>query len=243
MEKVLEILSSFITADNVALLSVIITVFIFIFSRQAEIRYKKHDEKKAQYLKLIELLEKHFSGISKNRKGEITISDTLRKLFFDAGASLLMYGSKKIYRLYVLFREFNTNPLIKQCKYYKEDVTLYIMSEILVTMRKEVGLSYFNSVSNNEALAFFVNDISSNPTAKENAIEARFCMRMIKLELWMIDRTQFIWIKSLYNYLFRPVFAIFLLLFRYLFFIPLGRIIVKLFPNVAEKVGRKGKDT
>ena len=28
------------------------------------------------------------------------------------------------------------------------------MSEILVTMRKEVGLGYFNSISNNEALAF-----------------------------------------------------------------------------------------
>lgn len=220
MEKILEILSSFITADNVALLSVIITVFIFIFSRQAEIRYKKHDDKKVQYLKLIELLEKHFSGISKNRKGEIILSDTLRKLFFDAGASLLMYGSKKVYRLYVLFREFNSNPLIKQCKYYKEDVTLYIMSEILVTMRKEVGLSYFNSVSNNEALAFFVNDISSNPTAKKNAIEAKFRIRMIKLELWMIDRTQFIWIKSLYTYLFRPVFAIISISFKYLFFSP-----------------------
>ena len=43
------------------------------------------------------------------------------------------------------------------------------MSEILVTMRKEVGLSYFNSIGNNEALAFFVNDISSNPIAKESA--------------------------------------------------------------------------
>ncbi len=56
----------------------------------------------------------------------------------------MLYGSKKIYRQYLLFREFTNNPLIKQCKYYKENIIIYIMSEILVTMRKEVGLSYFN---------------------------------------------------------------------------------------------------
>ena len=69
MEKILEILTNLITADNVALLSVIITVLIFIFSRRAEIRYKKHDDKKVQYLKLFELMEKNLSGVRKNKKG------------------------------------------------------------------------------------------------------------------------------------------------------------------------------
>lgn len=236
MEKSLEILTNLITADNVALLSVIITVLIFIFSRRAEIRYKKHDDKKVQYLKLIELMEKNLSGVRKNKKGEIVLSDDLRKLFFDTGASLLMYGSKKVYRLYVLFREFTSNPLIKKCKYYKEDVALHIMSEILVTMRKEVGLSYFSSVSNNEALAFFVNDISRNPAAKKKSIEAKFRIRMIEFELWMIDRTQFIWMKSLYINFIKPIFAIISISFKYLIMIPLGRIIIKIFPKFAERI-------
>lgn len=239
MDKVLEILSSLITADNVALLSVIITVLIFIFTRQAEIRYKKHDDKKVQYLKLIDLMEKTFSGVSKNKKGEVILSDNMKKLFFDTGASLLMYGSKKVYRLYVLFREFTSNPLIRQCKYYREDVALHIMSEILVTMRKEVGLSHFNNVSSNEALAFFVNDISSNPIAKKNALEAKFRIKMIKLELWLIDRTQFIWMKSLYIYLIKPILAMISLAFKYLFLIPFGRIIKKVFPKFADKIQKK----
>lgn len=236
MEKILEILTNLITADNVALLSVIITVLIFIFSRRAEIRYKKHDDKKVQYLKLIELMEKNLSGARKNKKGEIVLSDDLRKLFFDTGASLLMYGSKKVYRLYVLFREFTSNPLIKKCKYYKEDVALHIMSEILVTMRKEVGLSYFSSVSNNEALAFFVNDISRNPAAKKKSIEAKFRIRMIEFELWIIDRTQFVWMKSLYINFIKPIFAIISISFKYLIMIPLRRIIVKIFPKFAERI-------
>ena len=80
--------------------------------------------------------------------------------------------------------------MIKQCKYYKDSVILFIMADILMTMRKEVGLSYFNSIDSNEALAFFVNDISSNPVAKENAMDARFRIKMIRFELAVIDRTR-----------------------------------------------------
>lgn len=121
MNTILETGSNYITSDNVAFLSVIITVLIFIITRHAEMRYKKYDDK---------------------------------KMFFDVGASLLLYGSKKIYRQYLLFRNFTTNPLIKQCKYYKEDIVMFIMADILKIMRKEVGLSYFNSIKSNEALAF-----------------------------------------------------------------------------------------
>ena len=76
------------------------------------------------------------------------------------------------------------------------------MSEILVTMRKEVGLSYFNSISNNEALAFFINDVSCNPIAKSNSMDAKFRIKMIKLELFIIDRTRFLWIKKVLFYIY-----------------------------------------
>lgn len=50
MEDILSKISGFITADNIALLSVIITVLIFVASRHEELKYKKHDDKKVQYL-------------------------------------------------------------------------------------------------------------------------------------------------------------------------------------------------
>lgn len=236
MEDILNKISEFITADNIALLSVIITVLIFVASRHEEIRYKKHDDKKVQYLKLIKLMEETFMETKKDKKGELILSDNLKKQFFDTGSSLLLYGSKKIYRQYLLFREFTNNPLIKQCKYYKDNIIIYIMSEILVTMRKEVGLSYFNSIGNNEALAFFVNDISSNPIAKENSLDAKFRIKMIKFELAMVDRTRFIYIKMFYISCIKPIFAGISIIFKYIFVIPLGRIIMKLFPAFAQKI-------
>lgn len=235
MEDILSKISGFITADNIALLSVIITVLIFVASRHEELKYKKHDDKKVQYLKLINLMEETFMGTKKDKKGELILSDELKKQFFDTGSSLLLYGSKKIYRQYLLFREFTNNPLIKQCKYYKDNIIIYIMSEILVTMRKEVGLSYFNSIGNNEALAFFVNDISSNPIAKENALDAKFRIKMIKFELAMIDRTKFMFIKTFYISCIKPIFSGILIIFEYILVIPFGCILMKLFPAFVQK--------
>lgn len=234
MESTIETIGSYITSANVALLSVIITVLIFVITRHAELRYKKHDDKKVQYLKLIDLMQQTFSN--PNKKGEAVLSDETKRLFFDTGASLLLYGSKKIYRQYLLFREFTTNPLIKSCKYYKDNIVIYVMADILRTMRKEVGLSYFNSIASNEALAFFVNDVSRNPVAKENAIDAKFRIKMIKFELAMIDRTRFIFAKQIYMCLIRPFGAGIKIVAKYVVLIPCGRLITKLFPKFAQKV-------
>ncbi len=236
MDKILEVLKSLITADNIALLSVIVTVLIFIVSRSAEIRYKKRDDIKVQYIKLIQLMEKMFSSAHKKENGEIELSEELKMFFFDTGASLLMYGSKRIYRLYLLFREFTTNPLIKKCKYYDAKIIIHIISEILVTMRKEVGLSYFNSISNNEALAFFINDVSSNPIAKSNSMDAKFRIRMIKFELFVFDRTRFLWLKKFYFVFVKPVLGGIKILCKYLILIPFGKMMTKLFPKFVEKV-------
>ena len=235
MKELIEKVGSLITTDNIALLSVIITVLIFVISRHAELRYKKHDDKKIQYLKLIALMETFLTGIDKDMKGEMTLSPDLKQQFFDTGASLLLYGSKRIYRHYLLFREFSSNPLIKQSKYYKNDLVIYIMSEILVTMRKEVGLSYFNSIRNNEALAFFVNDISSNPIARENAIDAKFRIKMIRFELAVIGHTRFIFVKEAYTKIVRPIFAGITIILKHIVVVPFGRLLGKLFPSLVQK--------
>lgn len=243
MKDILEKVGGFITADNVALLSVIITVLIFVATRRAEIRYKKHDDKKVQYLKLIDLMQQTLTGFKKNKQGEVILSDDMRKLFFDTGASLLLYGSKKIYRQYLLFREFTTNPLIKQCKYYKDSIVMYIMADILRMMRKEVGLSYFNSIGGNEALAFFVNDISSNPIAKENAMDALFRIKMVRFELAFIDRTRFIYLKSFYASIIKPILAGASIILKYVVVIPFGRLLTKLFPKFAQTVHSEHNDS
>ena len=239
LEPSLEKISHYITSNNIALLSVIITVLLYIFTRHSEIRYKKYEDKKIQYLKLIELMQKTLACSKIDKSGDSILSDEIRKLFFDTGASLLLYGSKKIYRQYMLFREFSTNSLIKHCKYYKSDIVLFIVADIFKTMRKEVGLSYFNSIGSNEALAFFVNDISSNPIAKEKAIDAMFRIKMVKFELAIIDRTRFIFIKQIYASFIRPIFAGLSILWKYIVVIPFIHIITKLFPKAINKLQPK----
>lgn len=240
MNLILEKVSEYITSDNIALLSVVITVLIFVITRHAELRYKKHDDKKVQYLKLIDLMQKTLANpAQKDKQGNIVLPDETKRLFFDTGASLLLYGSKRVYRQYLLFREFAKNPLIKQCKYYKDSVILFIIADILITMRKEVGLSCFNSIDSNEALAFFVNDISSNPVAKENAMDARFRIKMIRFELAVIDRTRFIFIKQVYTSFIKPVFAGVLVILKHILIIPGRRVIIKFFPEARKKSAGK----
>ena len=75
MEDILSKISGFITADNIALLSVIITVLIFVASRHEELKYKKHDDKKVQYLKLINWLslirvQRYEKDYFNHKKGE-----------------------------------------------------------------------------------------------------------------------------------------------------------------------------
>ena len=110
------------------------------------------------------------------------------------------------------------------------------MADILKTMRKEVGLSYFNSIKSNEALAFFINDVSSNPIAKENAIDAMFRIKMVRFELMMIDRSRFIYLKQFYKSLIKPIFAGITIVFKYILLIPFGRLILKKFPEFAKKL-------
>ncbi|MBO6240542.1 MAG: hypothetical protein J6O61_06885 [Butyrivibrio sp.] len=229
-------ISKLITAENVALLSVVITFTIFVLSKNQETRYKKLEDKKTQYLKLINLMQKTFLA-SVDKKEKDLNSGEMRNLFFDTGSSLLLYGSKRIYRRYIFFREFTTNPLIKNCTYYKEEIAMYIMSDILRTMRKEVGLSLFNNIDDNDALAFFVNDISSNPIATEKNLDARFRIKMIKFELWMIDRCKGIWIKTIFTTFIRPVFCIFGIVIKYIVVIPFGRVIKHFFPAFGTNVG------
>ena len=79
--------------------------------------------------------------------------------------------------------------------------------------------------------------------AKENAMEAKFRIKMIRFELAVIDRTKFIYTKRLYTSFIKPVFAGTSITLKYLVVIPYGRLIAKLFPKFAEKVQAEHSET
>lgn len=253
MGEVWRTVSVYITTENIALFSVIITIGIFVFTRRSELRYKKHDNKKVQYLKLIALLEqvmvehnKNVSNLPQNnnkksaQKGlsatDIELTDSVRKQFFDMGASLLIYGSKKLYRQYLFFRDFTFNPLIKQCKYYSDTISIYVMANILTTIRKEVGLSIFDNIKANEALGFFVNDLVHNPIAIKNADDAKFRIRMIKFELGLIHQIEFPFLYRAYIAFVKPIIGGVSVCIKFLVLLPLGSLLGKIFPRFAATV-------
>lgn len=236
MKELLKSINLLITADNIALLSMAITLLVFILSRRSELKYKKHDDRKVQYIKLIKLMEQFIIGGKKDSNGEMQISDDLKKQFFDSGASLLLYGSKALYRQYLLFREFSSNPLVRYSKYYENALIIYVIADVLKTMRKEVGLSTFSNIHANEALGFFVNEITNNPNAKNKAHEAKFRIKMIRFELFMMDRTKLVFGKGIFFKYIKPLFAALPIMAKYILFIPLGGLLKKLFPEFFAKV-------
>jgi len=112
------------------------------------------------------------------------------------GSSLLLYGSKKLYKQYVFYRGFGTNPIVNSSKHYNQDLILYILANMLKTIRKEVGLNDFNNISDVEALAFFVNDADNNPNIKIKFYKARYQFQMVRLEIFLIDVIKFVHFKK-----------------------------------------------
>lgn len=103
-------------------------------------------------------------------------------------------------------------------------------------MRKEVGLNKFYNIDDNEALAFFINNVANNIGAKINSLDAKFRIKMIRFELFIRNRICFIWIRTLYKTLIQPFFASIIILFKYLIFVPLGWLITKIPPKNTKKV-------
>lgn len=235
MENILSLIKSAyefaegLDIEQITLLSVLVTLIIFVFDRRKDTKNVQLEARREQYKKFILLLQKSLvSGVKQDEK--------TRSEFFDVGVSLLLYGSKKVYKKYVFFREYTTNPIIQKSEHNKKEVLLYVIADILKTIRHEVGLTSFRELSSNEALAFFVNDIGMNPISKVQAYQARYHIFMLKAELFALDRYNFVLLKKLYYCCLKPIFGIFAIALKYLVVLPFGKFITFLFPKWAKKI-------
>ena len=171
------------------------------------------------------------------------MDEKARGEFFDAGVSLLLYGSRRVYKKYVFFREYTTNPVIQKSKHNQKEVLIYVIADILKAIRHEVGLTSFGELSSNEALAFFVNDIGMNAASKVQAYQAKYHIFMLKAELFALDRYNFVLLKKFYYYCIKPIFGILAIVFKFIIVIPLGKLITLLFPKWAQKIREEKEGT
>lgn len=110
MREFIERVSSHITENNIALLSVIITVLIFIISRHSELRYKKHDDKKVQYLKLIHLMEQFLIQVGNDENDNLALSSELKQQFLILGPLCCYMGQKRFTATICCFGNFQLIP-------------------------------------------------------------------------------------------------------------------------------------
>ena len=243
MNFIIELISNIVnfiknlSTEQITLISIFVTFIIYVLGKQNELKLKKHELRKENYIKFIKTLET-FTSKFKTYGKEMKVTPKVAEEWFDMGASLLLYGSKKLYKKYIFFRNFQS-PLIEKCKYYEENLTLYLINDMLNQIRKEVGLNIFEGNSGYDSIAFFVNDMSNNPIAKQKCMKDRFRIFMIKFELFIIDRIKFTFIKKIYYSIIAPIIGILKVLFKYLVMLPIGKIIIKFFPNIAKKLQRK----
>ena len=223
-----------LSIEHITLFSVLVTLIIFVSGKQSEIKYKQLEARREEYAKFIRLLQKSIAG-------GVKMNQETKKEFFDAGASLLLYGSKRVYKKYLFFREFTSNPLIVNSKYNIKEIGIYVIADMLKAIRHEVGLTSFRELSTNEALAFFVNDIGMNPKSKIQSYRARYSIFMIKAELFAIDRLKFVFAQKIYYCVLKPLLGIVSLLWKFLISIPLGWLLTKLFPKWSAKVIQEKK--
>lgn len=211
-----------ITTEQIAIFSLFVTILIFILNRRAELKYKKYEDKKIEYRKLISLLNITYTEPEKMKLDkEGKPNKELQKDFFDTGASLMLYASKKLYKEYVFFREFSCSEHMKLSKYYDSKMIIYILANLMKQIRKEVGLANLNSVSSNEALAFFVNDIGISSGKKNEAIIMNYKIRMLKIDLFFLDIVNGVFLQYIYCNIIKSIFGIIRCIFIYIFFYPI----------------------
>lgn len=218
-----------INADNVALFSVLVTILIFILNRYSELKYRKHEDSKQQYMKLINLLSIAYTEpekLSLDEKGKV--DPDIQKQFYDTGVSLMLYASKKLYKQYIFFRDFSISEYMKLSRYYDETLIVYIIADIFKQIRKEVGLNYWNSITSNQAIAFFVNNVGNNPAQAIISYEKAYRIKMLKLELFFMNRFSLVTTHRIYYKWLKPIFAFLPICLKYIIVLPIVHIVGKI---------------
>lgn len=78
-------------------------------------------------------------------------------------------------------------------------------------------------------MAFFINNIGTVPIQKNKAQKMNYKIKMIKIELFFLDRLHGVIFHALYYNFIKPIFGIIQCWFIYIFIIPVGKIIKSLF--------------
>lgn len=215
LEKLKEVFEGFwgLNANQIAIISLIITLLLFVAGKRAENKIKIYETRKEEYQKLIDFFIKIFSAVS--NKEEVPQDDKTKKEFLDMGASLAIYGSKKLYKTYCFYRLISLDEKVQATKWYSKDMPMYCLGEMFQIMRKEIGLNHeLIQVDVPDVLSFYLTDFSK-PQFKKNFYKYHYNKLVLKsIIFWgkVEDFIPFVWVS---NYILKPFFLTLYFIIRF----------------------------
>lgn len=235
MKSIIQIISN-LSSEQIALISVIVTILLYLLGKHNELKFKKHELKKEKYLEFVYMLKEiYLNG------GNIELNDEWKEKFFEFGSTVFIYGSKKMYKKYCFFREFSSK-MIKNCKYYSSDLSLYLVADMLNQVRREIGMYSFELPLKFNSISFYTNDIYFNPKIDLKWWTCKFKVFLIKFELFLYKIEELIFIRIVFNLVMLP-FKMILIIIKCLIMIPLGRLLLNLkIDKVIEKKLKNNKN-
>ena len=220
MESIKNILKD-LTSEHVALISVMVTILLFIFGRFNELKFKKHELKKEKYFQFIDMLKEIYL-----KEGKIELNKAQKTKFFDFGSTIFIYGSKKMYKKYCFFRECSCD-FVKKTRFYYDGIALFLVADMLNQIRKEIGMYNFEIPLNYKSIAFYANDIYLNPKINLKWWDNKLRVFLIKFELFLYKIIELVPLRIIYSIISLP-FKMIVVMFKCLIQIPLGKILIKL---------------
>ncbi len=191
--------------ENAALLSVAVTLLLFFLSKKKENDLKTYETKKTEYAKLISLFEKIFSGVQTKKD---IVNSMSQKEFYNVGSSLAIFGSRKLYKTYCLYRELSINTHWQSLKYYDENMLIFLWGEMYQIMRKEIGLNRGMQYVDVPNIMFFILNDITKPEYRKKYYEFRYKKMVYRTLIFMSKIDENLPIVWIWNCIIKPPFFI-----------------------------------
>ncbi len=194
-----------LSADQVAIISLIITLLLFVIGKISENRLKIYETRKTEYQKLLDVFQQIFNHVGEKTE-DLHTNPKYKQQILEAGASLAIYGSKRLYKEYCFYRRLANDEKVQKSKWYDKEMSVYSLAEMYRILRKEIGLNYdLIPLDTPDVLAFVLTDFTK-PEFKKKFYKFHFNKFILNSAIFWGKIEDFIPLVWISNYIIKPFF-------------------------------------
>lgn len=190
--------------DQIAIISLLITLLLFVIGKISENRLKVYETRKEEYKKLLTMFQEMFNKVG----GDVEKFHTpeYKSKILEAGSSVAIFGSKRLYKTYCFYRRLANDPHVQKSKWYDKQMTVYSLAEMYRIMRKEIGLNNdIIPIDTPDVLAFVITDFTKSEF-KKKFYQFHFNKFVLNSAIFWGKIEDFIPLVWLNNYIIKPFF-------------------------------------